>query len=85
MEGLLDEVISLGRYKVDGIPEDMAGSVLEKGASFPRETRTSFQQDIESGKPRSEMDIFGGTLKKIASEAGIKTPFLDRIAEGIGK
>lgn len=84
LEGVMNEIITLGRAREMDFPENSISSTLQKAASFPPETRTSFQQDVEAGKPHTEIDLFAGTLSRMGLDSGIKLPYLDKILTRLG-
>ncbi|MBI9104115.1 MAG: 2-dehydropantoate 2-reductase [Spirochaetales bacterium] len=84
VEGLMGEIVALGKLRDIEFPEDVIPATLEKAATFPAETRTSFQQDVEAGKAHTEIDIFGGTLIKMGCESAKEMVFLKKILDRLG-
>ncbi len=84
LKGVMAEVIELGTLR--GIPfsNDDIDVTLSRAADFPLETRTSFQQDVEARRAKTEIELFGGTLQKMGRELGINTPFTDNFTNLLG-
>lgn len=73
VRAIMEEVVAIGRRKGIALPENLASISLNKGSSFPPETRTSYQRDVEAGK-RNEGDLFGGTIIRMGLQTGVPTP-----------
>jgi 2-dehydropantoate 2-reductase len=74
VRGIQKEVAAIAKKKGIHLPEDAAEKAFESGKSFPFDTKTSFQRDLEvPGKPH-EGDIFGGTIMRLGKETGVSTP-----------
>ncbi len=56
------------------LPEDIVEQTMKKAESFPPDTKTSFQRDIEKHKARDERDLFGATLMRLGKKLGVETP-----------
>ena len=78
MEGLMREVQDLAVRLDVGLPSDIVEQSLEKAASFPPDTRTSMQLDVEKGT-RSEIDTMLGYVVRKGRELGIPTPRHDDV------
>jgi 2-dehydropantoate 2-reductase len=75
---IMAEVLALARARNVRLPAEAAEQVLEKARSFPPETRTSYQRDVEAGG-RNEGELFGGTILRLGRELGIPVP----VTEGL--
>ena len=76
---IVAETAAVARAKGVALPADAEEKAMDTGGKFPPETRTSFQRDIEAGKPRNEGDLFGGTVIRLGKELGIPTPETERV------
>lgn len=79
VEAMMHEVAALAEARGVRLPEDAVDRALAVGTAFPRETRTSFQQDVEAKKSRNEKDLFGGAVIRMGKAAGIPTPETEKI------
>ncbi|MFO7849688.1 MAG: ketopantoate reductase family protein [Spirochaetia bacterium] len=80
---MIEEVDAVARAKGVALPEDAVDATLKKAESFPPETKTSFQRDVEAGKKRDERDIFGGTVLRLGAELGVDTPVVKEYMESL--
>ena len=78
MHEVMTEVITLARSKNINITEDDAFAYEKKLAGFDPAGKTSMLQDVEA-KRQTEVDYFAGTVIKFGREAGVPTPWNDRI------
>jgi 2-dehydropantoate 2-reductase len=67
------------------LPADIAESSLRLAASFPPETRTSYQRDVESHAPADEGDLYGGTILRLGARYGLPTPASSELAAAIAR
>ena len=63
LEGLLGEVIQIAETRGVKLPENIRKTTIDMASSFPYETKTSMQKDVEDGK-RTEIDTFTGYIVK---------------------
>jgi 2-dehydropantoate 2-reductase len=61
------------------LPDGIVGLSLKKAATFPRDTQTSLQRDINQKKGKSELELFGGTIIDFGKKLGIPTPTTEKI------
>lgn len=61
------------------LPNDIIPVTFKNAATFPPQTPTSLQLDVNSGKSNTELELFAGAIIKYGKEMGIKTPFTERI------
>ncbi|MDR2234965.1 MAG: 2-dehydropantoate 2-reductase [Chryseobacterium sp.] len=81
--GIMEEIKQIARRKNINLDEEIIAKTFEKAASFPYETPTSLQLDINSGKENNELELLGGTVLRLGKELGIETPFTQKIYDGI--
>ncbi|HAJ33534.1 MAG TPA: 2-dehydropantoate 2-reductase [Candidatus Atribacteria bacterium] len=74
VENIMNEVASLGKVRNIDFEQDIVEKNIQKARNFPYETKTSFQRDYEKGNTRNEVDIFGGTLIRLAKEYNTSIP-----------
>lgn len=78
VRAIMEEIISLARTQGIELDSSLMDEHLAQAASFPPETKTSFQRDVESGSGRDERDILGGTIIKMGDDLGIEVPTATR-------
>jgi len=83
--GVAGEILRLGTLRGIAFPDDAVEGIMTLAASFPGVTKTSFQQDVESGRPHTEIDLFGGTLRRMAEASGVEIPEVEKILALLGK
>lgn len=81
---IMGEVQALAAVRGVRLPADAAEQALQKARSFPPETRTSYQRDVEAGR-RNEGDLFGGTILRLGRELGVAVPVTGRLHGEIGR
>jgi 2-dehydropantoate 2-reductase len=85
VRGILREVHTLARAKGVKLPDTIEEDSFAKGKTFPYETKTSYQRDVEvPGKP-NEGDLFGGTILRLGTELGVPTPVTEEVYRNIQK
>ncbi|RLJ32180.1 2-dehydropantoate 2-reductase [Chryseobacterium sp. 7] len=77
--GIMNEIKLIAAKKVIDLQEDIVSATFEKASTFPYETPTSLQLDINSGKKDNELELFAGAVLKYGSEIGVETPFTQKI------
>lgn len=78
MHQVMTEVITLANKKGINLKEDDAYAYEKKLATFDPAGKTSMLQDVEA-KRHTEVDYFAGTVIKFGKEAGVPTPWNDRM------
>lgn len=78
VKGMMEEVVRVARAKKVKLPEDIVEKTLEKAASFPADTKTSLQRDIEIRRPKDERDLFGGAVIRMARRNGVSAPLIEK-------
>jgi 2-dehydropantoate 2-reductase len=77
--GIMKEVYEIALKKNIRLPDGIVDLSLKKAATFPRDTQTSLQRDIQQKKGRSELELFGGTIIDLGEKMDIPTPTTKRI------
>ncbi len=83
---VIDEILLIAEKIGIALPKDTVEVVMQKGAAFPYETKTSFQRDFEIADKPDERDLFAGAILKYAEAFGLaagKTRTLLNILEEI--
>ncbi|MCC3214489.1 2-dehydropantoate 2-reductase [Chryseobacterium sp. X308] len=76
---IMKEIKQIADKKGIYLQEDIIAKTFEKASTFPFETPTSLQLDINSGKKDNELELFAGAVLKYSSETGVETPFTQKI------
>ncbi|WP_312767927.1 2-dehydropantoate 2-reductase [Epilithonimonas sp.] len=76
---IMQEVKRITDKKQIALPEDIIEKTFEKAATFPSETPTSLQLDINIKKQNSELELFAGAIIHYGKELNIETPFTQKI------
>lgn len=71
---IMEEIIAIAQKKNIAIAQGAADEVFSKAASFPPETPTSFQLDVNSGKQNTELELFAGAILKFGKQLAVPTP-----------
>ncbi|MDC0325585.1 2-dehydropantoate 2-reductase [bacterium] len=69
---VIHEIIMIAQRMGVSLPIDIAKAAILKGATFPYETKTSFQRDFEIKNKPDERDLFAGTILSYAKEFGLE-------------
>ncbi|PRA92944.1 2-dehydropantoate 2-reductase [Chryseobacterium sp. MYb7] len=77
--GIMKEIQLIAVKKGIELQEDIISATFEKASTFPFETPTSLQLDINSGKKDNELELFAGAVLKYGSEVGVETIFTQKI------
>ncbi len=77
LKHIIEEIAALARAKGISFPPTILADVLARGTSFPYDTKTSYQRDLEVPGKQNEGDLFGGTIIRMGKELGIPTPWTE--------
>lgn len=80
---LMKEIELIAHQKGIILEENIITKTFEKASTFPFETPTSLQLDINSGKENSELELFAGAVIRYGNELGIRVPFTQKIYDEI--
>ncbi|WP_261512442.1 ketopantoate reductase family protein [Chryseobacterium paludis] len=80
---IMKEIELIAHQKGISLEENIIDKTFEKASTFPPETPTSLQLDINSGKENSELELFAGAIIRYGNELGIKVPFTQKIYDEI--
>jgi 2-dehydropantoate 2-reductase len=79
---VIEEIIALAQARGIRLKKDAVDEVMNKAGTFPYETRSSYQRDIEAGG-RNEGDIFAGTILRFSRDSGVPTPVTGELYQAI--
>ncbi|WP_344766345.1 2-dehydropantoate 2-reductase [Pedobacter ginsengiterrae] len=70
---IMEEIQLIASELKVGLPTDIVSLTLEKARSFPYDTPTSLQLDINSKKGDNELELFAGAIIGYGKKLGIET------------
>ncbi|UWX62197.1 2-dehydropantoate 2-reductase [Chryseobacterium oranimense] len=76
---IMKEIKKIADKKMIVLDEDIIQKTFEKAATFPFETPTSLQLDVNSGKENNELELLGGAILEFGKELKVDTPFTQKI------
>lgn len=76
---LMHEIKLIADYKEVGLDADIINKTFEKSSSFPYDTPTSLQLDVNAGKSNNELDLFASAIINYGKASGIETPYTQKI------
>lgn len=76
---IMKEIKKIADKKMIVLDEDIIQKTFEKAATFPFETPTSLQLDVNSGKENNELELLGGAILEFGKELRVDTPFTQKI------
>ncbi|AMP98213.1 2-dehydropantoate 2-reductase [Pedobacter cryoconitis] len=71
---VMQEIQAIAVRKEIDLPEDIIEQTFQKAASFPFQTPTSLQLDVQSGKENTELELFAGAIIAYGKQLGIPVP-----------
>jgi len=71
----MKEIKMIAGKKNISLDKDVIKNSIDKARSFPYETKTSFQRDVENPNKNNEKDLFGGTIIRMGKEYNIDTEY----------
>ena len=76
---IMNEVKAIADKKNVLLPNDIIDKTFEKASTFPPETPTSLQLDINVKKQNNELELFAGAIIRYGKELSTKTSFTEKI------
>jgi len=70
-KSIMKETYEISKYLKIPLPLNIIDLSFSKATTFPFETKTSFQRDIEAKGKINESDLFGGTLIRLSEKLNI--------------
>lgn len=80
---IMGEIRAIAAAKGIDLSENIIAASVAKANHFPPETKTSYQRDVETKGHVNEGDLYGGTIIREGSLAGVPTPVTQRIFSAI--
>lgn len=71
---VMQEIQAIALRKEIDLPENIIEQTFQKAASFPFQTPTSLQLDVQSGKEHTELELFAGAIIAYGQALGIPVP-----------
>lgn len=71
---VMQEIQAIALRKEIDLPENIIEQTFQKAASFPFQTPTSLQLDVQSGKEDTELELFAGAIIAYGKALGIPVP-----------
>lgn len=82
---IMKEIQTIAKKKEISIPGEIIEKTFQKAASFPYQTPTSLQLDVQSRKENTELELFAGAIIDYGKELGIPVPETQKIYDEINK
>lgn len=76
---IMQEVKLIADKKQISLPGDIIEKTFEKASTFPAETPTSLQLDINVKQQNNELELFAGAIIHYGNKLDIETPFTQKI------
>jgi 2-dehydropantoate 2-reductase len=83
--GIMSELIAIAHFEGVEFRDTTLVENLEKARSFPRDSKTSYQRDLEQKGKKNEGDLFGETIVRLGKKYGVKTPVSEELYTHIQK
>lgn len=80
---IMQEIKAIASKKGISVAEDIVDKTFEKAATFPFDTPTSLQLDVQSGKQNTELELFAGAIINYGKALDIPVPETTRIYKEI--
>ncbi|MBS7252600.1 ketopantoate reductase family protein [Flavobacterium branchiicola] len=78
-EEIMKEIKVIADQKGFNLDKDIIAKTFEKATTFPPQTPTSLQLDINSNKEQNELQLFASPIINYGIELNIETPFTEKI------
>lgn len=76
---IMKEIRLIADSKRIALDKEIIEKTFERAVTFPFETPTSLQLDINSRKENNELELLGGAILRFGKELAINTPFTYKI------
>lgn len=83
VQSIMNEIINIAIKKGIVLSHSIITDVFTKAKTFPYETKTSFQRDIENNEKPDERELFGGSIIRMGKELGIPVNTTKEIYDSI--
>lgn len=71
---VMQEIQAIALRKEIDLPKNIIEQTFKKAATFPFQTPTSLQLDVQSGKEHTELELFAGAIIAYGQALGIPVP-----------
>ncbi len=85
VSGVMNELIAIARFEGVEFRESTITENLDKARTFPYESKSSYQRDLEQAGKKNEGDLFGETILRLGKKYGVKTPVTEELYTAIQK
>jgi 2-dehydropantoate 2-reductase len=82
---VMQEIVAIAKSKGILLPENIIETTFQKASSFPYQTPTSLQLDVQSNKKSNELELFAGAILRYGEEMKLPTPMTEKIDMEIRK
>lgn len=80
---IMREIQQIARKKGIELPDNIIELTFKKAATFPYNTPTSLQLDVQSKKTDNELELFAGAILKYGKQNGVSVKETEKIYEEI--
>jgi len=80
---IMHEVLALSVAAGVTLRESIIEDLFDRAYSFPPDTKTSYQRDLERGAPGNEGELLGGTIIRMGKQYGVPTPVTEQLYQAI--
>ncbi|KAB1159998.1 2-dehydropantoate 2-reductase [Tenacibaculum aiptasiae] len=80
---IMAEIKSIADKKGIHLADDIIEKTFEKASTFPSQTPTSLQLDVNSGKKENELNLFAGAIIRYGKETNSHTSFTQKVYQDI--
>ncbi|MEH0157070.1 2-dehydropantoate 2-reductase [Limibacter armeniacum] len=80
---IMEEIKQIADRKNIELNADIVVNTFEKAATFPPQTPTSLQLDVNTNKGANELELFAGAIIKYGTEVDVPTPATQKIYKEI--
>lgn len=77
--GIMEEIKLIANEKNIHLPANIIDKTFKQASTFPPETHTSLQIDVNSDKEDSELELFAGSIIGYSTKLNIETPCTQKI------
>jgi 2-dehydropantoate 2-reductase len=82
---IMRELIALAKCEGVEFPDSIVSENLDKARTFPYESKSSYQRDLEQKGKKNEGALFGETIIRLGKKYGVKTPVTEELYTYIQK
>ena len=83
LRAIMNEIYTLAKAAGVDLRETVIEDAIKKAATYPYETKTSYQRDIERKAKNNEGDLLGGTIIRMGEKYGVPTETTKRLYNAV--